>query len=220
MRAPVQPEFSSRTLYPAVAALLLVLPGCGKRGQPLPPLQHVPRPVTELSVIQRGANVIVTFKAPRTYSDGAPLPLHTVELLYGREDEDLEEDDGTPYQELRVAPGEAFAHRQPAPAAGSVLRVVARARAGRRTSSLVRAEPLTVAAPPEPPSDLTAESVPRGVRVAWSARTLEPGAESPAYHVYRRAVPGAYGAPSTGTACTPRASTIRPPRRVSAGATQ
>ncbi len=58
----------------ALLAALLCLWGCGKKGAILPPLVRVPNPPEILSLLQRGAHIILEWANPSTYADGRPLP--------------------------------------------------------------------------------------------------------------------------------------------------
>jgi hypothetical protein len=69
----------------ALAALLLT--GCGYIGDPLPPLANVPRRVTDLAAVQRGAKVIVQFTVPVVTTEDHPIPAPVkVELRAGAAD--------------------------------------------------------------------------------------------------------------------------------------
>lgn len=59
-----------------IASLLLaalVLAGCGKKGQLIPPEALVPAPVTNLNVLQKGADFRITWLAPTKEQGGRPL---------------------------------------------------------------------------------------------------------------------------------------------------
>jgi hypothetical protein len=62
-------------------APLLFLAACGYVGDPLPPLINIPKPVTGLSAVERGARLIVQFELPTHTSEQVPIrtPL-TVDL--------------------------------------------------------------------------------------------------------------------------------------------
>jgi predicted small lipoprotein YifL len=74
-----------RSLVPllAVLALLALVPlgGCGKKGPPLPPLRYVPETTRDLTVAQRGRELIFEMAFPTRTTDETPLPdLRHVEL--------------------------------------------------------------------------------------------------------------------------------------------
>ncbi|MDE3196374.1 MAG: hypothetical protein KGN84_08520 [Acidobacteriota bacterium] len=55
-------------------ALAALLCGCGYPGEPLPPALNRPVRVNDLSLIQRGPNLIVRFTVPRLTTEGSPIP--------------------------------------------------------------------------------------------------------------------------------------------------
>ena len=57
----------------ALAALALVLAGCGKKGPLVPPEALVPAPVANLAVAQKGARFQVSWSAPGKQEGGATL---------------------------------------------------------------------------------------------------------------------------------------------------
>lgn len=174
----------------AVALTLLALLGCGKRGDPQPPLRRAPLPVTGLSASQRGGLIVVSYQAPRTYSDGTRLPVLEVELL--RADREGDFASVAQVRPRSVAPGELIAETEPLPAPGTVLRFAARARVKGRVSPLASATALTVAAAPSRPSGLVVEPAAQGLRVTWSAPADAPAGS---YWVYRRDQAGRFGRP-------------------------
>ncbi len=60
--------------------LLLLSSFCGRKGPLLPPLAKVPNKVEALDVIQRGERIILEWENPKTYIDGNPLAIDTVEV--------------------------------------------------------------------------------------------------------------------------------------------
>ena len=67
---------SARRL-PVLAGLLIcagLLAGCGKKGDPLPPLRPVPAGITDLRVIRTGDQVRLQFTVPTTNVDGTSPP--------------------------------------------------------------------------------------------------------------------------------------------------
>lgn len=64
-------------------AVLLVASGmgCGKRGDPLPPLQRIPHEVPAPRVSQRGSEVVLVWQTPTGTVDGGALELTEAEVL-------------------------------------------------------------------------------------------------------------------------------------------
>jgi hypothetical protein len=54
-------------------SVLLLTPGCGKKGPIEPPLLRIPQTVEDLAVIQRGSSLLLTWTNPSAYADGNPL---------------------------------------------------------------------------------------------------------------------------------------------------
>lgn len=56
-----------------VFALLAAALGCGKQGPPLPPLRNVPAPVKDLTVVQQGSQILLSFTYPTVTPAGTAL---------------------------------------------------------------------------------------------------------------------------------------------------
>jgi hypothetical protein len=146
--------------------------GCGKRGDPLPPLARTPQPVRDLSVAQRGSDLEIRYSAPRTTTGGIRLDLHTVEILTARAEGDFAK---TALVEARkVAPGETAVWTQPLPPPGTRLRVAARAVSSGDRSALTPIVTLTVEPAPAPPADLKARLTPEAVVLNWTGIVPSP----------------------------------------------
>lgn len=64
-----------------VGALTAVLPACGKRGPPLPPLRPAPERVADLTVLRRGDQVHLRFVVPPRNADGStPVAFDRAEI--------------------------------------------------------------------------------------------------------------------------------------------
>ena len=62
-----------RTLLAALASAALLAAGCGKKGEPAPPLPRGPNAVKDLSIEQEGGEAVLTFSYPDRLLDGRPL---------------------------------------------------------------------------------------------------------------------------------------------------
>jgi hypothetical protein len=150
-------------VLPLVAlAGLTLLPACGKRGDPLPPLRRRPQPATDLRLAQRGDRLELRFVTPRTTTEGQTLPVFEVELLRADQPGEL-----TLVRTLRAAPGESLVESEPLPPVGTTVRYQVRARLGREISVPTPTATLTVQPLPPAPRALRAQLTPRGVRLEW-----------------------------------------------------
>lgn len=171
-------------------ALSLLLAGCGYVGEPLPPSLGIPNRIADLSVVERGARLVIRLTVPELTTDGVVLrKVERLELRAGAAGQgpfDL----GTWAARARAIDNQLS---QPGPAqleipardwVGDELIFAARAwgRKGRASqwSNLVV---FRVAPPLAQPAGLQAEAVPEGVRLTWQAapgaafRVLRNGAE-------------------------------------------
>jgi len=53
--------------------LAFVLSGCGKKGDPLPPMKHLPFNLYKMQVSQQGEKAVITLTVPRTTQGGKPF---------------------------------------------------------------------------------------------------------------------------------------------------
>ena len=68
-------------------SLFLFLTACGYPGTPLPPALNRPLPVTDLSSVERGPNIVIHFTIPRITTEGLPVKGNPdVELRIGLAD--------------------------------------------------------------------------------------------------------------------------------------
>ncbi|MEO8277923.1 MAG: fibronectin type III domain-containing protein [Thermoanaerobaculia bacterium] len=68
-----------------LAALPLLLAGCGKKGDPMPAPRTIPQAATDLKVRQRGPELVLEFAYPKATVAGLPLPGLDVITLYSME---------------------------------------------------------------------------------------------------------------------------------------
>ena len=187
--------------------LFAALPGCGKRGDPLPPQRVVPQPVTELRLSQRGDRLLTSFVAPRTASDGSRLGVLEVELLRTSREGDFEKLAERTTQ--RVAPGEAIAREEPLPAPGTMVRVAARAVVKGRPSNRSGVVTLVSQPPPLAPQALTLELAPTGLILRWTDPNPPPPPPAPSPEPSPAQTPGPVPGASGSTA--PASPAAAPP---------
>ena len=146
-------------------ATLALLPSCGHKGNPLPPLRHTPPPLTEFRLAQRGDALELQASAPRASVAGVAYDTASVEFLHTTGLADIEKAGAR--QALRVAPGTRATLTLPLPAPGTLVRAAARGLSGgeRGPRSLTKA---LVAQPPvEAPRELSATLGEGGIELAW-----------------------------------------------------
>ena len=188
----------------ALLAAALAAPGCGKRGDPLPPLSRTPQGVTELRLAQRGQTLELSFVAPRTSAGGVRLGVLEVELLRA--------DEAGSFAKLahrtvrRMAPGESFVEAGPLPAVGAVIRVAARVKGGGDASALSPVVTLTVQPPPSPPTAFTAQLEPQAVNLTWVPPPTPPPTPIPSPSVTPTASPSPAVSPSPAASPSPEVS--------------
>jgi hypothetical protein len=107
---------------------LALAPGCGHRGDPLPPLRRTPPPPQELRLAQRGDGLEVRATAPTASVDGVRYEALTVEFLWAEGKEDLEK--AGRRRAVAAIPGATIVETLPLPSPGATVRVAARAVAG------------------------------------------------------------------------------------------
>ncbi|NOR14921.1 MAG: hypothetical protein GQ544_04390, partial [Candidatus Aminicenantes bacterium] len=56
-----------------IVFLLFLFSACGKKGDPLPPLVLVPKPVEQLDLVQQGLVLILEWRLPTVNTDGSPI---------------------------------------------------------------------------------------------------------------------------------------------------
>jgi fibronectin type III domain protein len=164
-----------RTL--AAAALLLLLPACGKRGDPLPPLRRTPPALAVFRVAQRGNELEIRLTAPRASVEGARMTDLSVETVRLDGDGDIEKQGRRTRR--KVLPGQEVVLREPLPAPGTIVHVAARAIVGKEASP--RSGPLVMRVEKETaaPTDLVATLEPGGVALTWKGDKPEPIAPLP-----------------------------------------
>jgi hypothetical protein len=196
------------------AGVVVLLAGCGRRGDPEPPLRAIPATTQDLVVAQRGGELRVAFGYPQTTVGGQPLPqLARVELWqlareappgappeqplpqpteqeFAAAAQLLAAFEGAELTQAVVGDRLIFVRPLPEPPAGEqpVWTFAVKTAASRRdTSDFSNRVPLTPARPPEPPSEVTVDARLQGIEVRWTPPEPAPGSPPLAgYLIYRR----------------------------------
>jgi hypothetical protein len=215
-------------MVPGLALLLTLAGGCGKKGDPLPPILLVPAPTTDLSVVRRGDELLLDLAYPQTTAAGTPLPrlaeLAVWQLVWRAPQPAAEPVAADERQFLagarpvRMVEGEELGAAVagdrirltldvPAPEAGTsglpmvTLAVKTEGPSGEESVFSNRVS-FPLVEPPAPPTGIEAEAQARGVRVRWS---YPEAPEVEGFNVYRRkATERSYGAPLRTLASTER----------------
>jgi len=163
---------SARTF---VLLSLALSPGCGHRGNPLPPLRKTPPPLQDFRLAQRGDKLEVSAVAPRASVDGVPYEEVTVEFLYGEGEIDLMK--AGLRRAARTEGGSRVVETLPLPAPGKLVRAAARGLSGRDAGPRTLIQALVAQPPLEAPHDVAAELVAGGVALVWQGE--QPKAVAP-----------------------------------------
>jgi hypothetical protein len=151
--------------------MTVLLSGCASVGPPVPPSLKIPEAVRDLSVFERGDNLIVDFTAPARATDG--LALQRLDRI------DLEIDSkGVPVS--RTEPGPVHLTLAVREWAGRNITVRVRSAGPSGRYSAWSNQAHLKALPPLPQPQVHAEAAPSGVRLTWPAAGA--GAQ---YRVYR-----------------------------------
>ena len=191
----------------AFAAALLLTSGCGKKGDPTPPIRAIPAAVKDLALHQQGSDFVLQFEYPKTTVGGGPLPgiarIELLELIEGAPPEGVE-----PQVDARRFAAASDVRRtlndSDLAAASSGDRVYLRLQASvpegsedRRTysygvrvlasngeiSGLSNVVSMVPARPPQPPTNLRVVPSPDGLSVSWQ---LSATRDVEGFNVYRR----------------------------------
>jgi hypothetical protein len=137
---------------------------CGKRADPLAPYVKTPLAPAGLEVSQVGDEVEIRITAPRTTTEGRPLPVIDLEWLQAPAVGQFNKAAFPLFRE-EVAPGEIRTKRFKRPT--SEARFSVRAFAGKARSAPVAPFLFKPAAVPPPPTGLQATNTPGGVELRW-----------------------------------------------------
>ena len=179
----------THAILPSCLLLCAFTIGCGSVGEPLYPALKIPMPVTDLTAIERGSQIDITFTIPAQTTEGLALKtIGKIELRTGPNSL------GTAFDVNRWA---ATAEQQdvPPPAAPWFVRknIPAQPLAGQdevvavrianekgRFSDWSNVVTVSVEQPLATPSNVKAEPTPQGVQLSWTA----PG--SAKFNIYRK----------------------------------
>lgn len=173
----------------------LFLVACGKKGDPEPPIRMVPAGTDQLSVVQRGGELLLELPYPQTTAAGTPLPgvseVVVWQLLWPAPagaagapevDERRFLVAATPARAVaadelpEVVRGNRIALSLPAPeppeaaalARPAVTLAVKTAGPGGEESAFSNRVSFLLIEPPEPPTGLEATGRPGGIRIDWT----------------------------------------------------
>lgn len=179
---------------PVCLLLGAAVAGCGKKGDPEPPIRLVPAGTDQLAAVRRGDELLLELPYPQTTAAGTPLPglseVAVWQLVWpvpGGASGPPEVDErrflvaATPVrlvgaEELpEVVRGDRIALTLPVPeppeaaaGAAAVTVSVKTSGPGGEESAFSNRVSFLLAQPPEPPTGLEAEGGPGGVRLEWS----------------------------------------------------
>lgn len=150
---------------PALLALVLVLPACGHRADPLPPRRRTPPGLADFLLAQRGDGLEVSGRTPRASVDGVVYKTIDVEVLWAEGASDIEK--AGRRRRVAATPGARVTVTLPLPAPGTLVRAAARAVSGRDKGPRTLILALVAQPPLEAPHDLSARLVPGAAALEW-----------------------------------------------------
>lgn len=159
----------------AVATVLVaLLAGCGTPGAPQPPSLNLPDPVTDLSAVRTGSQILLTWTMPKRNTDKLPLNTNLAVLICRREETSSGGGECVLAGRLELAPGldGSFSETLPVKLAIGSLRplnyyVELKNRKG-RSAGLSNAATILAGQAPAPVAGLTAEVHRAGIVLRWS----------------------------------------------------
>jgi hypothetical protein len=190
------------------ATLAVLLPACGHRGDPLPPLRRTPPPLQDFRLAQRGDALELRAIAPGASTDGVPYEAVTVEFLHVEGQKDLEKAGSR--RAVRARPGQRVAFTLPLPVPGTLVRAAARGIAGKERGPRTLTMALVAQAPLEAPRELTAVLAEDGVALQWLG--LRPKEIPPPVLAPTPGGPPVAGPPNPFAPAPPKPATLAPPK--------
>ncbi len=192
--------------------LLVFLPACGHRANPLPPRRKTPPAPADFRLAQRGDRIEFSATAPAASLDGVPYQTLGLEFLHTSRGVDLEKAGSR--LSTRAAAGQRVRAELPLPAVGTLLRAAARCVVGHDKGARTLTKALVVQPPIEAPRELTATLTAEGVALAWQG-TVPPAVAPPVLGPKLPGTPRPAGtsgpAPRAGAAPAPTGSAPAPP---------
>ena len=182
----------------ALIALLLIIAACGKKGPVRPLLANLPDAVSAAELVQRGDDLLLSWRLPTRNQNGSPLEAAPVvdiyRLLYDPADYCPEcKDRSTLYASINPELPEpaqfsdaryTLHDRQVTAGQGYQYRLVPKNQHNLEGRSLsVR---IVVVPPHEAPSGLQGTGLDQGATLSWSPLTPTNGTDLLGYRVYRR----------------------------------
>ena len=162
-------------LQPALLLASLFLAACGYMGGPLAPLANIPQPIRDLAAIQRGDRIIAQFAIPKNTTENQPIPTPIeLDLRIGPTVDPFNVDQWSARATHVPAPAkpQAFAHYEipTTPFTGKEVVIAVRTLGGNgKASDWSNFLAMPVVPAPAMPTNVSAESMPNGVRLTWQA---------------------------------------------------
>ncbi len=169
-------------------AAALALGGCGYVGPPKPPSLEIPFPVSDLSVGEYGANILIRFTLPALTTDGITITrVKSLEVVAGPGPAPFTNDawaaTARHYPLAGTTPGPIEGMIPAADFVGQSIVIGVRSIGIKgKPSGFSNLRLLTVGAPLVKPFDVKVENLERGVGLTWSG-------SGPKYRVYRTVGP-------------------------------
>ncbi len=178
-------RISAATFCSAIVILSVSLSGCGVVGDILPPALNLPMRATELTAIERGKNIDVTFKLPALTTEGMQIRRPPeLDLRIGTAPADPNDINGWASHATRVQTSEPSAETPAAPWVNQKVFISVRLLNERgKDAGWTQPVVLTVIPPVATPTDFKLESQPAGIHLSWKST-------APKFRVFRHSLTG------------------------------